>query len=942
MSDLIDLFQLEATFNSTTRSTHEIVQTSDRAQLKKEWKREADPIGHGGSGIVWLEHDSEGKQSRVVKQIRKGAATTSLPTDYKRELLALGRLSRRQDLFVHFYGWFESDTSVSLAMEYFKLGDLEKYITPNLTEKDAKMIGRQLLEGLQLMHNYKLAHRDIKPANIFVARHAPDWWVKLGDFGISRRICTEQNGGLSRSGTIDYMAPEIWLGNEDEEQARTYTLAVDIWSLGCVLFRLLTRQLPFPPENGLRLYWWSKKKFPTNILVENNVSDDGISLVSEMMKSNPADRLNASNALLHPWTSGQESKPAPCLDSYERKTKEENDDETPVVTSAIQSHSSSADASSADDSGKSVVGNKRSFLSITNRAREHQASASLVFPGTIIPPPAKSPVLASQTILGPEPDNDSTDLQFPEVVELENPILEDQKPISDLSADDPITFQSMHDLANFYYDQGKYQEAMQLYGQSLEARKRVLGDEHPDTLDSMSDLAVSYSRLGQHQKAVQLRKQTLEARKRVFGDEHPDTLHSMNDLAVSYSRLGQLQEAMQLSKQTLEAQKRVLGDQHHDTCQSMHNLAFSYSKIGQGREAVQLYKKTVEARKRVLGDEHPDTLRSMNNLATCYSQIGQDHEAVQLYKQTLEARKRVLGDEHPDTLDSMSELAVCCSILGQDQEAVQLRKQTLEARKLVLGDDHPDTLDSMSSLARSCFRLGQHHGAVQLLKQTLEARKRVLGDEHPDTLDSMSDLAVSYSRLGQHQEGVQRSKQTLEAQKRVLRDEYPDTLLSMNNLALSYSDLGQGHKAMQLHKQALEARKRVLGDEHRDTLRSMHFLAECYSNLSQNLQAVQLYKQTVEARKRVLGDEHPSTLRSMHNLAICYSDLGQDHEAMQLHKQTLEARKRVLGDKHPDTLKSMSRLAKIHDSKKFHRDKKGQPTTPAKGFLRRFSFLKTS
>lgn len=94
MSDLIDFFQLEATFNSSTRSTHEIVQTSDRAQLKKEWKREADPIGHGGSGIVWLEHDSEGKQSRVVKQILKGTPTTPLPTDYKRELLALGRLSK--------------------------------------------------------------------------------------------------------------------------------------------------------------------------------------------------------------------------------------------------------------------------------------------------------------------------------------------------------------------------------------------------------------------------------------------------------------------------------------------------------------------------------------------------------------------------------------------------------------------------------------------------------------------------------------------------------------------------------------------------------------------------------------------------------------------------------------------------------------------------------
>lgn len=107
----------------------------------------------------------------------------------------------------------------------------------------------------QHLYNNKLAHRDIKPANIFGVRHAPEWWVKLGDFGISRRICIEQNGLLSQIVTTNYIAPEIFLENEDEERGRTYTLAVEIWSLSSVLFRVLTRQLPFPLKKSLRLYW---------------------------------------------------------------------------------------------------------------------------------------------------------------------------------------------------------------------------------------------------------------------------------------------------------------------------------------------------------------------------------------------------------------------------------------------------------------------------------------------------------------------------------------------------------------------------------------------------------------------------------------------------------------------------------------------------------------
>ena len=99
-SDMIDFFQLNATYNPTTRSTREVIHGPDRTQLKrqivtvKEWKRQAEQIGHGGSGIVWLEHNAEGKESRTVKLILKATPTTHLQTDHKRELQALGRLSK--------------------------------------------------------------------------------------------------------------------------------------------------------------------------------------------------------------------------------------------------------------------------------------------------------------------------------------------------------------------------------------------------------------------------------------------------------------------------------------------------------------------------------------------------------------------------------------------------------------------------------------------------------------------------------------------------------------------------------------------------------------------------------------------------------------------------------------------------------------------------------
>lgn len=99
-SDFINFFELNATFNPTTRCTREVIQRSDRAQSKrqivtvKEWRREPEPIGYGGTGIIWLEHDEEGKESRVVKQISKATPSTPLESDYRRELQAFGQLSK--------------------------------------------------------------------------------------------------------------------------------------------------------------------------------------------------------------------------------------------------------------------------------------------------------------------------------------------------------------------------------------------------------------------------------------------------------------------------------------------------------------------------------------------------------------------------------------------------------------------------------------------------------------------------------------------------------------------------------------------------------------------------------------------------------------------------------------------------------------------------------
>ena len=189
-------------------------------------------------------------------------------------------------------------------MEYVELGDLECYTKDGISESDTRDIGQQLLEGLTILHHQGWAHCDLKPSNIFVVSQSPDWWVKIGDFGISKRIRDGQATVTSIPGTQGYMAPEL-LGYTlvDEEDKLSYSVAVDMWSFGCVLFRLLACSPPFKDNLELARYCRSKTVFPKHMLLSKGTSEEGASLIEKAMAPDPSNRVAASTALKHPWFS---------------------------------------------------------------------------------------------------------------------------------------------------------------------------------------------------------------------------------------------------------------------------------------------------------------------------------------------------------------------------------------------------------------------------------------------------------------------------------------------------------------------------------------------------------------------------------------------------------------------------------------------------------------
>ena len=142
----------------------------------------------------------------------------------------------------------EKDSSLGIVMEYADKGDLFQLITERkktknyFTEQEVWKVFIQLLKGLKALHDFKILHRDIKSANVFLFKGGI---CKLGDLNVSK--VARKSLAYTQTGTPYYASPEVW-----EEKA--YDSKSDVWSLGCVIYEMITLRPPFQAKSMEELY----------------------------------------------------------------------------------------------------------------------------------------------------------------------------------------------------------------------------------------------------------------------------------------------------------------------------------------------------------------------------------------------------------------------------------------------------------------------------------------------------------------------------------------------------------------------------------------------------------------------------------------------------------------------------------------------------------------
>lgn len=248
-------------------------------------------LGAGGMGAVYLAQDNVLEGNRVALKVLHSELTrdNDLAKRFLREVQLMHKVNHPN--VVRTYDVGREEDLIYFTMEYLPGASLDRLINKDTTLplETIVNVAEQVCLALQAIHSAEIIHRDLKPANILVLEGNI---VKLTDFGVARPKGSNLTQHNEIIGSVEYMAPEVWLG-------KGMTPALDFYSLGIILYQLATGSVPFASEEPASLMWMHVKKPPTPPKeLRSDIPNWLNNLILKLLAKAPTERPQSGNEII--------------------------------------------------------------------------------------------------------------------------------------------------------------------------------------------------------------------------------------------------------------------------------------------------------------------------------------------------------------------------------------------------------------------------------------------------------------------------------------------------------------------------------------------------------------------------------------------------------------------------------------------------------------------
>ncbi len=666
-------------------------------------------IGEGGCGVVYMAEQAEPVRRRVaLKIIKLGMDTRQVIARFEAERQALALMDHPNIAKVFDAGATETGRPY-FVMELVRGIKITDYCDQNNFSTEERLdLFIQVCQAIQHAHQKGVIHRDIKPSNILVADHDGVPVPKIIDFGIAKATTDQPLTDKTLFtafeqfiGTPAYMSPE---------QAKLSGLDIDtrsdIYSLGVLLYELLTGKTPFDAQelvnSGLEAMRRTiREKEPIRPSTRLGTMLEGELTTTAKHRHTDAPKLvhllrGDLDWIVMKALEKDRARRYETANGLARDVERYMGDE-PVVArppskmyrfQKLARRNKLAFAAAGAVAATLVVGLGLATWQFIEKSRAYRLT-----------------LLAEQAQERLRLQAQASEKQARAINRFLTEDLLFQATPEQTAREKKVTMEEVLDVATHNLDQNA-EIAQQ---PELEATLRL-------------DIGTTYEKLGALGEAERNLRIALKLCRSALGAEHLETLAAKHELAKLLSDQRKDEESERLAHEAWQGRLRLLGAEHRDTLNSQELYEEALAEQAKWREAEPIARQILQIRERVLGPNDPATISSLGDLGEMLQLRGANAEAEPYVREALTRLQRNgFADKHDGFL-CVKELAMTRLLQGDPVEAGKLLAEALPRARKRLGPDNVLTLFIQRVLVRALTEEGRLVEAEALGKETLNAR----------------------------------------------------------------------------------------------------------------------------------------------------------------------------------------------------------------------------
>jgi non-specific serine/threonine protein kinase/serine/threonine-protein kinase len=638
-------------------------------------------LGEGGMGQVWLAEQHAPVRRRVaLKLVRAGLYDDAVLQRFRAERQSLAVMNHPAIAKV-FDAGATDEGQPYFVMEYVDGDPITTYCDRRKLRIRARLeLFLEVCQGVQHAHQKAIIHRDLKPSNVLVSEVDGKPHARIIDFGIAKAISPDPGAEqtlFTRAGVVvgtpGYMSPEQADPTVADVDTRT-----DVFSLGVILFVLLTGTLPFETEGRQR------RPF-----------DEMLRQLRESDPPSPSASVRAATKNGAAIAAARGTGPAQLAGAL----RGDLDRITLKAMDRDRTRRYGTPSELAADLGRymrnePVTARPASAgYRLRKYARRHRVGVTLAAGMAMLLAGFVAVQAASLRRITRERDraNRITDFMT-NMFDMADPsksrgntitareVLDTAYQTIDkgLATDPELQAQLILVMARVYDNLGLYARSQPLAAHALEIDKRVLGPKATNTIVGETLLGFELWRLDRYAEAEQHLRGAFRDSRDVLGAAQPTTIDAEHHLALTLFAEGKHAEAELLMREALENSRRTFGSEGPVTLAMMHGLFAILGDEGKYAESEKVNREYLELSLRINGVDDPSRPGALSSLADTLSDEGRYAEAENYAQQAMEAGRRILGPKHPSTAAFTYNLACLAALQGEKERALVLLRQAVE------------------------------------------------------------------------------------------------------------------------------------------------------------------------------------------------------------------------------------------------------------------------